>query len=193
MFSSSSSSSSSSSGGIGFDMADFISHIPHTNNEKVSKDLPEDGVPLSKTVDKDAVQSFINEWKIDTSIQSGGLLSKEKLSDQKDVRSDRKIYLLQRKKGKLGSSLGKTTGWIHRTTIKNRGVQEISGCEYVEVVDDGLVIKRNDKTEILNVIETQSCDLYFIPILLTIKFILGKYCYNMCWARAFTKSFATVK
>jgi 2,4-dienoyl-CoA reductase (NADPH2) len=42
----------------------------------------------------------------------------------------RKVYLLQRKVSKVGDGLGKTTGWIHRTALKNRGVEMIAGVTY---------------------------------------------------------------
>jgi 2,4-dienoyl-CoA reductase (NADPH2) len=63
----------------------------------------------------------------------------------------RKVYLLQRKAGKVGAGLGKTTGWIHRTTLKKRAVEELSGCSYIEVNDDGLVIERGGKRQTLAV------------------------------------------
>ena len=52
----------------------------------------------------------------------------------------RKIYLLQRKTSKVGDSLGKTTGWIHRTGLKNRGVEMIPGVQYRKIDDAGLHI-----------------------------------------------------
>ena len=132
-------------GGIGFDVADFLTHDgPHIDID------PQEEVPLAKKVDTAAVKAFLDTWGIDSSIQSGGLsaLSKSKESKAGEMKQ---VYLLQRKKGKLGASLGKTTGWIHRTTMKMRGVIEISGCEYVKVTDAGLVIKRDGKEETLNV------------------------------------------
>jgi hypothetical protein len=44
-----------------------------------------------------------------------------------------KVYLLQRKTSKVGNGLGKTTGWIHRTVLKNKGVEMVSGCSYNKV------------------------------------------------------------
>ena len=58
---------------------------------------------------------------------------------------------MQRKPGKLGTSLGKTTGWIHKATVKRRNVEELSGCKYVEINDEGLVIERAGKTTTLPV------------------------------------------
>lgn len=54
------------------------------------------------------------------------------------TKTDREIYLLQRKKGKLGAGLGKTTGWIHRVSLKKGGVNTISGVQYAKIDDEGL-------------------------------------------------------
>ena len=54
--------------------------------------------------------------------------------------SERQIYLLQRKTSKVGDGLGKTTGWIHRTRLKNKNVQMMAGVEYRRINDDGLHI-----------------------------------------------------
>src|SRR5690606_30375859 len=51
------------------------------------------------------------------------------------------VYLLQRKKSKVGNGLGKTTGWIHRTGLKNKQVQMISSVEYLQVDDEGLHVR----------------------------------------------------
>ena len=81
--------------------------------------------------------AFLDEWGIDGSNeQRGGLLHSEKRPV--DLLDDRKIYLLQRKRGKHGAGLGKTTGWIHRTSLKHRGVEMLGGLEYVKVDDEGL-------------------------------------------------------
>jgi 2,4-dienoyl-CoA reductase (NADPH2) len=50
------------------------------------------------------------------------------------------VYLLQRKASKVGKNLGKTTGWIHRTSLKNRQVQMVPGVSYRKIDDDGLHI-----------------------------------------------------
>ena len=52
------------------------------------------------------------------------------------------MYLLQRKGGKLGMTLGKTTGWIHRSVMKKRHVEELAGCKYLQVSDEGLLIEQ---------------------------------------------------
>lgn len=61
--------------------------------------------------------------------------------------SPRDITLLQRSEGKLGAKLGKTTGWIHRASLKHGGVAMIGGLGYDEITDDGLKVTFSDKTE----------------------------------------------
>ncbi len=131
-------------GGIGYDISDFLTHEHHYNHQKLHENTTKS--VLADQLDASAIQKFLDDWGIDKSIAKGGL-NKE----TKPMTSPRKIYLLQRKKGKLGSTLGKTTGWIHRTTMKMRGVEEISGCKYIEVNNKGLVIQRGEELQTLEV------------------------------------------
>lgn len=62
-----------------------------------------------------------------------------------------KVYLLQRKAGKLGQGLGKTTGWIHRLNLKQTGVEMLSGVRYLGIDDAGLHIEQQGKISILAV------------------------------------------
>jgi len=117
-------------GGIGFDVADYITHDNHDYHSSA---------PLG-IVDNTNVNNFLKEWGIDADITNGGLVVGKK---NESPTSERKVYLLQRKKGKLGSTLGKTTGWIHRANMKKRSVEELSGCRYVEINDEGLVIEQS--------------------------------------------------
>jgi len=126
-------------GGIGFDTAEFLTH-PLDSHSDSSFTGPK------QQVDGELVKSFLEEWGVDTSVSRGGLSP-----SPKSIPSQRKVYLLQRKKGKLGAGLGKTTGWIHRTTLKKRNVEEISGCKYIEINDDGLVIEVDGKQKTLPV------------------------------------------
>lgn len=134
-------------GGIGFDVSDFLTH-PHDPTHPVT---PAQG--LAETVDPVAVSQFLASWGVDTELRAGGLLSKEEYKKGISTlpKPNRKVYLLQRKEGKLGSGLGKTTGWIHRTTLKHRAVEEMDGCKYIEINDTGLVIERNGKQSTLEV------------------------------------------
>jgi len=59
----------------------------------------------------------------------------------------REVTLLQRKAGKLGARLGKTTGWIHRATLKINNVRMIGGVNYERIGDEGLLITHGEKRE----------------------------------------------
>jgi 2,4-dienoyl-CoA reductase (NADPH2) len=89
---------------------------------------------------------YFEEWGIDrTLVARGGLLP------QRPVASPRRVYLLQRKTGKLGAGLGKTTGWIHRTALKHRGVTMRNGVTYERIDDAGLHISSVAGPELLAV------------------------------------------
>ncbi|MDX9884581.1 crotonase/enoyl-CoA hydratase family protein [Thauera sp.] len=113
-------------GGIGFDVAEYLSH------EGVSPSL--------------APEKFYAEWGIDAAYAHRGGLIKPHLET-----SPRKIVLLQRKTSKVGEGLGKTTGWIHRTALKNRGVQMIAGASYHRIDDAGLHVTIGGKDQVLAV------------------------------------------
>jgi len=92
--------------------------------------------PKEKAASVD-VDKFLKSWGIDGGNERrGGLLEEE----EKEV-PFREIYLLQRKKGKVGMGLGKTTGWIHRVSLKKGGVHAVTGVEYVKIDGEGLHIK----------------------------------------------------
>jgi 2,4-dienoyl-CoA reductase (NADPH2) len=59
----------------------------------------------------------------------------------------REVYLLQRTDGPQGKRLGKTSGWVHRASLKAKGVQQLSGVNYERVSDDGLHISFGPKRE----------------------------------------------
>ncbi len=112
-------------GGIGFDVATFLIH----------QGEPEDKV------------HWLHSWGVDTEyVNRGGLLQQaEKFTAQ------RKVYLLQRKQSKMGATLGKTTGWIHRMTLKNAGVEMLNGVRYDRIDDRGLRITHNGDSRVLDV------------------------------------------
>ncbi|MGE0582977.1 MAG: FAD-dependent oxidoreductase [Steroidobacteraceae bacterium] len=116
-------------GGIGFDVAEFLGH-------------PED---ISPSLD---VDDFLVEWGIDRRLVTRGGLSAAPLPKET---SPREIYLLQRKVSKPGDGLGKTTGWIHRTTLKRRGVHMLAGVNYERIDDEGLHITNGDDRRVLAV------------------------------------------
>ena len=105
-------------GGIGFDVSEFLVH---------------QGV--STSLDREA---FWKEWGIDTLLQARGGVAGIKAQPHAPARE---VYLLQRKASKVGDGLGKTTGWIHRTGLKNKKVQMLNSVEYLKIDDAGLHIR----------------------------------------------------
>ncbi len=113
-------------GGIGFDVAHFL-----TDSE------------LSSTLNLD---KWLKEWGIvDPEEARGGLSA----TGAKLLPPRREVTLFQRKKEKIGRRLGKTTGWIHRESLRKKNVQMVSGVNYEELNSDGLIISLGeDKTDI---------------------------------------------
>uniref|UniRef100_A0A7S1BMQ1 Uncharacterized protein n=1 Tax=Corethron hystrix TaxID=216773 RepID=A0A7S1BMQ1_9STRA len=118
-------------GGIGFDVAEFLLH--HNEDSK-----------HTKRADEVNIDQFNLDWGIDGKNESrGGLLNITEKTTSK--LSGRQIFMLQRKEGKLGKGLGKTTGWIHRATLtKSKSVQMLDAVTYDKIDENGhLHITRN--------------------------------------------------
>lgn len=115
-------------GGVGFDVSEFLVH--NADATEFAKTSPHTWPSTTE---------FLNEWGIDGENENRGGLLKD--SAKTDVTPQRDIFLLQRKKGKHGAGLGRTTGWIHRANLKKRGVHMLSDVVYEKVDDDGLHIK----------------------------------------------------
>jgi 2,4-dienoyl-CoA reductase (NADPH2) len=64
---------------------------------------------------------------------------------------EREVYLLQRKNSKVGKNLGKTTGWIHRTSLKNRNVKMLNAVTYEKIDDEGLHVLIGTEPKVLDV------------------------------------------
>jgi len=105
-------------GGIGFDVSEYLVH----QGEATS-------------LDRDA---FWDEWGIDTQLAARGGVAGIKAHPHAPARQ---VFLLQRKATKVGDGLGKTTGWIHRTGLKNKQVQMLNSVEYLKIDDAGLHIR----------------------------------------------------
>lgn len=121
-------------GGIGFDMAEYLSHDP--SHRPTSLDL----------------EAFLKEWGVDTEYKNRGAITRKEGSP-----SFRKIYLLQRKETKHGKNLGKTTGWIHRQSLADKGVIMLGGVSYESIDDQGLHLTFNGKKETLKVDHVVLC------------------------------------
>ncbi len=119
-------------GGIGFDVSEYLTH----EGSSPSLDAPK----------------FYAEWGIDTTYAQAGGLKAPHLD-----KAPRQIYLLQRKTSKVGDGLGKTTGWIHRTSLKNRNVEMIAGASYDLIDDQGLHITVGGKQMTLPVDNVVIC------------------------------------
>jgi 2,4-dienoyl-CoA reductase (NADPH2) len=113
-------------GGIGFDVGEFLTQAPTRAHDR-----------------QDELVRFQDEWGIDSAfVGRGGLKrpSSESASESESELAPRQVWLLQRKATKIGDSLAKTTGWIRRTLLKKRGVEMLSGVNYVQIDDAGLHI-----------------------------------------------------
>jgi 2,4-dienoyl-CoA reductase (NADPH2) len=113
-------------GGIGFDVAEYVTH---------------QGV--SPTLD---LEEWRKEWGVgDPAEVPGGLL------EPQPPEPARTVTLLQRKAEKPGKRLGKTTGWIHRASLAARKVQMIGGVSYEEITDEGIVLGSDQGPKLLAV------------------------------------------
>jgi 2,4-dienoyl-CoA reductase (NADPH2) len=120
-------------GGIGFDVAEYLSH---------------EGPSVSMDIDK-----YMNEWGVDMHYKKPGSLAES--ADPSP--SPRTIYLLKRSSGKHGKNLGKTTGWIHRSSLAMKGVKMLANVSYDKVDDQGLHIEYQGENQILGVDHVVIC------------------------------------
>lgn len=120
-------------GGIGFDVAEMLSEPTH-----------QDSV--------DALKRYQQEWGIDVTLtQAGGLTSPVPSPSPRD------IVMLQRRPGKQGKGLARTTGWIRRTQLERRGVRQLSDVVYERIDDEGLHILVNGESQCLEVDHVVLC------------------------------------
>ena len=108
-------------GGIGFDVSEYLTHKGE-----------------SLTLNR---EEWLKEWGVDrTNETRGGIIP------QVIAPPAREIVMFQRTAGKVGAKLGKTTGWIHRATLKMKKVKMIAGVEYTKIDDQGLHFIDKNKT-----------------------------------------------
>ncbi|WP_426805783.1 FAD-dependent oxidoreductase [Stenotrophomonas sp. SrG] len=119
-------------GGIGFDVGEFLVH-----------EGPSPALDPAR---------WMAEWGVDPNFEARGALARP----QPEAPA-RKVWLLQRSPGKPGARLGKTTGWIHRATLKAKGVKMLGGVEYLGVDDDGLRIRIDGQEQTLPVSHVVVC------------------------------------
>jgi 2,4-dienoyl-CoA reductase (NADPH2) len=108
-------------GGIGFDVAEFLvtapGHSPTMN-----------------------LHEWLVEWGVtDPARVRGGI------QPAQPTPPARQVTLLQRKPGKLGKGLGKTTGWIHRATLQMKRVEMIGGVNYERITPQGVFVTYGEK------------------------------------------------
>ncbi len=118
-------------GGIGFDVAEYIT------------------TEHSPTLD---AEEWNEIWGVDKAYAARGALTKPKAES-----TSREVWLLQRKTSKVGKGLGKTSGWVHRATLKKKGVQMLAGVTYKKVDDQGLWIEIDGNEQLLPVDNVVIC------------------------------------
>ena len=119
-------------GGIGFDVAEFLVH---------------EGP--SSTLDP---KRWMAEWGVDPTFESRGSLARPR-----PEAPARTVWLLQRSTGKPGARLGKTSGWVHRATLKAKKVQMLGEVEYLGVDEAGLKIRIAGVEQVLPVDQIVVC------------------------------------
>ncbi|WP_366915474.1 NADPH-dependent 2,4-dienoyl-CoA reductase [uncultured Polaribacter sp.] len=115
-------------GGIGFDVSEYLSH---------------EGEATSQNID-----AWLKEWGIDKTLEARSGIEGVKAEYHP---SPREIFMFKRSKGKFGHNLGKTTGWIHRSTLKKKKVQFIGEVAYTKIDDVGLHYTQNNENKVLEV------------------------------------------
>ncbi|GAB2562504.1 NADPH-dependent 2,4-dienoyl-CoA reductase [Dyella jejuensis] len=119
-------------GGIGFDVAEFLT----------------EPAPSPST----DVERWTREWGIDLHLtQRAGLKSPQPEAPA------RQVWLLQRSAGRPGARLNKTTGWVHRATLKNKQVTMLGGVTYERFDDEGLHISVDGNSQVLPVDHVVIC------------------------------------
>ncbi|RJG08080.1 NADPH-dependent 2,4-dienoyl-CoA reductase [Noviherbaspirillum cavernae] len=119
-------------GGIGFDVAEYLTHAGESASVNPEK--------------------FYAEWGIDTNYRAPGGIRPPQVEA-----APRQIHMLQRKESKVGDNLGKTTGWIHRTSLKARRVGMTPGVAYRRIDDAGLHVSIDGQDRVLAVDHVVLC------------------------------------
>ncbi|WP_299341071.1 NADPH-dependent 2,4-dienoyl-CoA reductase [uncultured Pseudoxanthomonas sp.] len=119
-------------GGIGFDVAEYLTHEGPSSSLDPAR--------------------WMAEWGVDPTFEARGSLARPHPEPPA-----REVWLLQRSPGKPGARLGKTSGWVHRATLKAKQVKMLGGVEYLGVDDAGLRIKVDGADQLLPVDHVVVC------------------------------------
>lgn len=115
-------------GGIGFDISEYLIHQGESTSQNIA--------------------AFMQEWGVDMDLNARGGVKDMSVEFEPAARE---VYLLQRKKTKVGAGLGKTTGWIHRSGLAKKGVKMLNKCEYQKIDDAGLHLAVDGEAQLLEV------------------------------------------
>nr|WP_284692146.1 FAD-dependent oxidoreductase [Pinirhizobacter soli] len=119
-------------GGIGFDVAEFL-----------VQSRPSPSLDIAR---------WTGEWGVDTTLAHRGGLGQAKAEAP-----DREVWLLQRSPGTPGKRLNKTSGWVHRATLKHKKVRMLGGVAYQRIDDEGLHVVIDGTPQILAVDNVVIC------------------------------------
>ncbi len=136
-------------GGIGFDVAEFLVHQPILDDTRFDDDPMHRGAMQPPGVD---LALWMREWGVDPTFSGPGGLRRPQQEPP-----NREVWLLQRSPGKPGARLGKTTGWIHRATLKAKQVTMLGGVAYLGMDDEGFRIRVGEQTQTLPVDHVVIC------------------------------------
>ncbi len=119
-------------GGIGFDVAEFLVQPAPSPSTDIAR--------------------WTREWGVDMTLAARGALLEP--APEPPVRE---VWLLQRSTGRPGARLNKTSGWVHRATLKAKGVRMLGGVQYQRIDDAGLHIRLDEKDRVLAVDHVVIC------------------------------------
>ena len=139
-------------GGIGFDVSEYLTARHGQPLDELGPELLKDPSYRPKP---QSVSEWREEWGVtaDTDYQTDGGLIKPEV-----IKPIRQVYLMQRSRGRLGSGLNKTSGWVHRAHVKSHGVIQVSGAQYDKITNEGIWITNNQgQTQLLRVDSVVVC------------------------------------
>jgi len=121
-------------GGIGFDVAEYLSHQGPSTSQNI--------------------EAFMQAWGVDMGMNARGGIEGVQPRIQAAARE---VHLLQRSTSKVGGNLGRTTGWIHRSNLLSKVVRMLGGCTYERVDDQGLHFTVDGEKRVLDVDHVVIC------------------------------------